>query len=631
MILGLLLAPGIAALNISVEAIRYAGQPTTVSLYLHVLFVLLCLLAANSLVGRLRPRWRMAPSELIVVYFFVLMAAVMSSHDQIEVLVPIISYPFRYGNAANRWNTEITPYLPAWLTVRDPDAIARYYIGNANLWATRDLLIWARPVLLWTGFLTVLAAGMFCLNVLLRKQWNDHERLSYPLAQLPIDLVQPRAPIFGHRGFWIAFGLACTHDMLFGLHALWPSFPEPYTRYQLLNQYVTEAPWTALPSIPIAFFPWIAALGVLLPVDLLLSCAVFFWVWKLQPVIATGYGYTDIPNFPFVFEQSFGAYMAIALYTLYTARHALAHGFACIWRGSDGSDQGEALSYRAASIGLLLCLAGAFAFFYACGMTPWVIVAALAIYVVAAIAITRLRAELGTPAHDLGQMGPMRLIPNAFGTQGLSRVDLATLGVMHGFNRNYRACQMAVNAEGLRAASKTGTRQSVMFWVLLLAVFWGALSGFVANIHLHYAWGAASKADAPYVSTIFGREPYEHVTNLIRNGVSPAQHRSVLGAMGVGFLVATALGAMRLRFAGFLLHPVGYAISSNWCMTNMWLSITVAWIIKSLLVKYGGLRAYRRAVPICLGVILGECVMGTIWMLISTFTGQKTFIVWPYG
>jgi len=29
--------------------------------------------------------------------------------------------------------------------------------------------------------------------------------------------------------------------------------------------------------------------------------------------------------------------------------------------------------------------------------------------------------------------------------------------------------------------------------------------------------------------------------------------------------------------------------------------------------------------------VLGECTMGSIWMLVSIFTGTKTFIVWPYG
>jgi hypothetical protein len=202
---------------------------------------------------------------------------------------------------------------------------------------------------------------------------------------------------------------------------------------------------------------------------------------------------------------------------------------------------------------------------------------------------------------------------------------------IHGFNRNYRACPMAVHAEALRAGVRTGSGLRALSAVLIVAVAWGLLCGFAADIHLNYQWGAASKADPPYVSTIFGREPYDHVTNLIRVGIAPAQRQSAVLAMGAGFTIALVLGAARLSVPGFLLHPVGYAISANWCMSLMWFSLTVAWVVKASLLRFGGNRAFRRSQPLFLGIVLGECTAGSIWMLVSAFTGTKTFIVWPYG
>lgn len=630
-LIGVLLAPFIAGFNISIEAIRYAGQPTTISLFPHVLFVLLCLIGINALIGRFAPRWRFSPAELMTIYFFTLMSAVMASHDLIEVITPILSYPFKYANPANRWESEIIPYLPKWLFVSDTEAVDKYYIGNASLWNARDLRIWAPPLLIWTCFFTVLAFGMFCLNVLLRKQWTDRERLSYPLVQLPLELVQPRVPVFQNRLFWIAFVIAVIHDIWFGLNRLFPAIPEPYTRWQTINQYITTPPWNAIGWLPLAFFPWIVGIGVLLPIDLLFSCWFFFWIWKLQPVVAAYYGWNQIPGFPYVNEQSFGAYMAIALFTVYTARRALGQGFAAIWKGTDGSDLGEALSYRWAAIGFIASLVGLYLFFLSTGMTPWVIALSLLIYLAISLAVTRMRAELGPPAHDLHNSGPQRLIPLLFGVENLKRQDLVMFAPIQGFNRAYRAHPMPTHIEGLRAAERTQSSMRAMFWVLVFAVFWGTLSGFFVNVHLHYHWGAASKADTPFVSTIFGREPYDHITSLLAGSVSSLQQRNVVWAIMVGFVVASILSLLRMNIANFPFHPVGYAISSSWSLSVLWFSLLVAWVCKVFIIKVGGLRLYQRSIPFFLGLVLGECAMGTIWMLVSIFTGTKTFIVWPYG
>ena len=44
-------------------------------------------------------------------------------------------------------------------------------------------------------FLGALLLVMQCVNVLLRKQWTDRERLSYPIVQLPLDVVRIAIPL----------------------------------------------------------------------------------------------------------------------------------------------------------------------------------------------------------------------------------------------------------------------------------------------------------------------------------------------------------------------------------------------------------------------------------------------------
>ena len=628
-LIGFILIPFMCWFNFSTEVIRYAGQPTTISLMPHVLALLLLMIGINSLIGRFAPKAKFSVAELITTYFIVAIGQTMASHDLIEVMTPILSYAVKYQNPANKWATDVLPYLPDWLFVSNAKAIDHYYIGNYNFWQWSEMKIWALPLFMWSVFFTVLAFGLFCLNALLRKQWTERERLSYPLVQFTLEIAQPRTPIFRNKMFWIAFGIAAIHDVWFGMASIIPSIPIPYPRITQLEQSITSPPWNAIGSTPLTFYPWIVGIGVLLPTDLLFSMWFFFWIWKLEPVIAAQYGWNQIPGFPFVNQQSAGAYAAIALFTIFTARKALGRGFRAIFFGANGEDVGEPLPYRWAALGFIGALIALFVFFYVAGMSPWVIICTLLIYLIISIAVTRMRAELGVPAHDLHDSGPQRLIP-LLGLSYMKNSDIALMAALQGFNRAYRAHPMPVGAEAIRGAERTGGKMSTMFWVMVVAVFWACITGFFINVGLNYHWGAASKVDSPYVSTIFGSEPYNMISGYKAGSVGSIRSGNVVGAMLVGFLITLALAITRLQIINFPLHPVGFAVSSSWSGSMLWFSLLVAWIYKTTLMKIGGLKLFQKAMPFFLGLTLGECVVGTFWYFMSAFvTHSKTFIVWP--
>ena len=63
---------------------------------------------------------------------------------------------------------------------------------------------------------------------------------------------------------------------------------------------------------------------------------------------------------------------------------------------------------------------------------------------------------------------------------------------------------------------------------------------------------------------------------------------------------------MRTRFVWWPFHPVGYLVAGSFGLFLMWVPIFVTWLIKSLLLRYGGLSAYRAARPFFFGLIFGE-------------------------
>ena len=66
--------------------------------------------------------------------------------------------------------------------------------------------------------------------------------------------------------------------------------------------------------------------------------------------------------------------------------------------------------------------------------------------------------------------------------------------------------------------------------------------------------------------------------------------------------------------------PVGYALANTPTMASTWMPFLIAWLCKALVLRYGGMRLYRRSLPFFLGLILGDFLNGGFWTLLGCFT-----------
>jgi hypothetical protein len=101
-----------------------------------------------------------------------------------------------------------------------------------------------------------------------------------------------------------------------------------------------------------------------------------------------------------------------------------------------------------------------------------------------------------------------------------------------------------------------------------------------------------------------------------------------LGGIGFGFLFASLLMVMRFRFVWWQFHPIGYAIAADWTTGLIWLPLLIGWAGKTLLMRYLGPRVYRDALPLALGLILGEFAVGGFWSLMAMFTREPQYHFW---
>lgn len=610
------------------EIVRYAGHPTTISLFYNAVFLLLILVGLNMLLRRYVPRWVFSQGELLTIYIMVNLASALAGHDMIQVLIPEITHPFRFATPENKWGALFLDYIPRWLSVRDKEVMDGFYQGASSLYIRKNLIAWSVPVLMWTLFIITLVFVMLCMTVLLRKQWTEREKLTYPLVHLPMDLSAEKTSFFRNKLLWAGIGIAVAIDLIQGLHVLYPSVPGLKIKELNLMHYITTPPWTAMGHVPISFYPFAIGLGTLLPLDLSFSSWFFFVFWKMEVVVAAQFGWNQIPRFPYVNEQSFGAYMGIFVFAMWASRQHISNVINHMFSGrGEMDDEGEPLRYRTAAFGALLGTIVLMVFVWAMGMSWWLIIAFFAIYFAMSLAVTRMRAELGPPAHDLHAAGPDAIIPMVIGPAKLGTQNLVVLSMMFWFNRAYRSHPMPFQLEGFKMAERASMSYRKLFGAIMIAVVAGTIASFWSQLHICYQVGAASKVAPPTVPLIFGGEPFNRLDGWLKGVEIPS--RNIAWAIAVGFTFTILLNAMRMRFFWFPFHPVGFAVSSSWSMHQLWMCMFIAWLIKLVLLRYGGLRLYRQAVPLFLGLILGECVMGSLWTIIGIALHTQTYAFWP--
>ena len=65
-----------------------------------------------------------------------------------------------------------------------------------------------------------------------------------------------------------------------------------------------------------------------MPLDLLSSCLLFFFLYKVQYFIAILTGLENVPGFPYPYEQNTGAYIGICTIALWSTRRQIWRAFA---------------------------------------------------------------------------------------------------------------------------------------------------------------------------------------------------------------------------------------------------------------------------------------------------------------
>ena len=532
------------------------------------------------------------------------MASAVGGHDVMQVLMAVMWSSAWLASPENEWVELFHRHIPDWLTVKDKDFLADYHKGGTTLYTIEHIKGWLEPVLWWAAFIFFLLLVMLCINVIMRRQWIEREKLSYPIIQLPLEMTEKGGgPFFRNRLMWLGFGIAGCLDILNGLHFLYPAVPSLGGDFYNIAPLFPGKPWNAIGWTPLAVHPFAVGLAFFIPLDLSFSCWSFYLLWKGQLIMSSFLGLRSLPRFPYINEQIFGACIGLGVLALWSGRrHLVQVAKKVLGDGSSIDDSREPMPYRLAVLGIIIGMIFITGFCRAGGMSIGVIFLFFALYFTISIAITRIRAELGPPIHSMHSTGPDSILTRAFGTRVFGKGNLAMFSLLFFFNRAYRGHPMPNQLEGLKLAEKSGMNARRLLLAMMLAAIVATFATPWATLNIGYKIGGLD---------VWGGQTFRRLQNWLSNPGKPDY--PAMAAMGAGFGLTMLLMSMRMKFFWWPLYPAAYPISSTWAMSFFWFSVFIGWIVKWVILKYGGLRIHRKAVPFFLGLILGQFVVGSFW------------------
>jgi hypothetical protein len=538
----------------------------------------------------------------------------------VDLLLPLpeaISGPFWFANPGNRWADILWPNLPAWLTVSNPEVLHGFFEGDANPYARIVLMAWAGPALWWTTFAAALMLCYACLSSLFRRRWVDDEKLLFPITVVPLHIGEERYRLSRSKVMWAGFSLVAVFEVLATVHGFFPAVPViPF--YFDLGPWIDQfPPWNAYRWKGVGVWPILVGLCYLMPLDLSFSLWFFNLFWKAELIVSKQFAWTTntASGFPYIDMQSLGGLAALLASAVWLDRHYLAQVIRkAVGLPSPLDDRTEPMSYRGAILGLALAVAFLCYTFGRGGMALWVSLCWVANLLLIGLVLTRVRAQLGPPGFEQVGMGPSDFLPTLFGSAAISPRGQGMLWLSYPFTMHFAQNPQPWTLETYKLADFGGMERRRLPWLLVGSTALVVPSLFWATLHVLYHIGARAGAD-PFASDHARQVPLQMASMLENPTTGP--NPSLLTAVAVGLVGTAVLMALKLRFYAWPLHPVAFPIASAWVMDCYLPGIFIAWLAKAVIMRYGGLRLYRQALPFFLGMILSSSVIGFVRMTIG--------------
>jgi hypothetical protein len=599
------------------EVVVLATQITESVPAIPALASLVLLVAASAALRRSKRVRPLSRGEILFVFFFLAISSTVMGVGVTQFLLGIITTPFYYPRSHLEANRAL---LPGWLVPHNPEVMRQFYErapGGHVPWA-----VWIPPGMIWLGFFLALWTTLYCMMALFYRAWSEEERLAFPLVTLVTEMAGAdgkRQSFFRNRAMWAGFGVAALYNLVNIVHAFVPSAPA-FGPDWVVTRASAAPPWNAFGDLKFYLRPEIIGLGFLVSKEISLTVWVSFVAIRLMAVWGAMHG-APPGDYPYPQEQGMGAYMVLACSLIWLARKRIGRA---LRTGQSRDEMGpEGLKTRTQLAGFLIGATIVWLVMTAAGIGWWVALAYLVLVLAVALVYGRLRAETGVP---LIWLFPYSMAKNvllySFGSAPFVASGRRTMSVWALFmfmSRGDFPELTGYQLEAMELTRRTGLNARRLVFAGLFAVALGFVVGWYIHLTPYYRFGSANLREGSMWNFWLIIPEYSSALRLRSSPSLPDFGR--IGATASGALTVAAMMLLRLRFAGFALHPLGYAMASSFGHI-VWGSFLIVWVAKAAVLRYGGMPLYRRAVPFFLGIAFGHlAIAGIVWGLVGAVSG----------
>ena len=570
--------------------------------------------------------FELTSSEILLVYVMSSTASVLPSMGFMSSLMPIVSGFKYFSTPVNMWQELIIDRVRPVLMVQDQEAV-RYFYEGLPAGAGIPYGAWIRPLGFIFLFVTVFSFMSICIMVLFRKQWIEKERLIYPLTILPLEMAKKDGssripPLFRNKLFWLSFAVVFLYYLL-----NWITRNATGTPMLKVTGRITMFRRSVSLSLN-PFFP-IIGLAYLVPRSVSLSLWFFHILFTVQSGFLSMSGF-KLPGINEAFcgrstvttFEGAGAMLMLVISLFWRARRHLSMCFRKAFGGEPGlDDSDEMISYRTAVFGALSGFAAMVCFMRYFGM-PWLASVAFMVFVlVVFIGLSRIVCQAGLPAaraQCIPTVYASYLLPPGM----LTEQGYLVLGMQYSWAADIRSSIMATTGQTLRIHGETSISPRFLFLSVMVAITVSYISSAWMHLYGAYTIGAlnasttgSSGGGGPW---FFGGQMSNCVANFIIPKISSPITRGMILSRYIFTLTGgAAMGALMFLHSKFLwwpIHYIGFPIAESLPLQNWWFAIFLAWLVKGVILRFGGHNVYKKSVPFFLGMILSHVT----WMVVES-------------
>ncbi len=627
-----------------------------------LLFFVMLVMIVNAPLHRWWPGHALTSGELAVALGMVLVSSTLPSSGLMRYLPStLVGLNYQASSGGEYLDTLERLDLPQWIfptragnTLQEQasDPVINDFFGRSAQVAAADGFwqslravpwrAWVMPAISWGILLIGLYGAILCLMVIVRHQWAENERLAFPLATVYSALIetpesgQALPPLFRTRGFWLTFAAVFvlhSFNALFAYYPqIWPEIPLGYS----LSTLFADEPWRYMDYFAKSQRMYFVVIGFTYFLQSNVAFSLWF-VYILSQLVRMQLGLfqSDLTQ-GMEQDQSMGATVMFALTILWIGRQHWSMVLRQMFRPPrDNEPQGRYLPYFLAGWGLLACVVLMVIWLKAAGTTVIGGVVIVLMVLMFFLVIARIVAETGLIFVQINVplirafMYALNDVPDAMAI----RRPLADYFYIKFFERLFthdmREAASPFFLNALRVADlqvynhERRWKRAIPFTLCIIAALaFGYVVSGTSMLYTEYAH--ASSLGIPEDTPINGyginataSDIYTRTREFVDNGNGPQENHNRLLNLGLGATITAALGALRLRFVGWPIHPVGYLLVFSYPLRTIWFSIFLGWLAKVLLVRFGGSSIYRAARPYFIGMILGEAAVAGFWLVVA--------------